>query len=281
MHVPKNRENAEHLIKAAVLIAGALLQKHRPLAEEFLFNEIFAALRCVISRESVPSQVAAPMNKENEDEDEDGGDGLGKVVYDEQQLATCVDDVHSLLLGNAGIPEMLSLVTTGMTGYHTMSLKSSLWIVVPALFRLYCYTQRSPSSMKNIITSTLQTYFRMSGDTAGGVMKSLVLHPEVDPSGDECGADFGPGESGGVVVRIGSTRLQAIERLILTHIISSRRRDAAWEARCLVQMLKDISYPQLYGNFYVDMLKEFVALRRTQVIKEAESGEVAAPVDER
>jgi hypothetical protein len=70
--------------------------------------------------------------------------------------------------------------------------------VMPALFQLYCYTRRSPTSLKATLSSIMDTFLMVSeGSATAKALRDLVLPDDTS----SFSMAFGPGPSGGVVIK--------------------------------------------------------------------------------
>ena len=87
---------------------------------------------------------------------------------------------------------------------HRAALCASWWscTVMPALFQLYCYTRRSPTSLKATVTSIMDTFFLVSeGSATGKALRDLILPPSPDASTSSFALAFAPGPTGGGVIK--------------------------------------------------------------------------------
>lgn len=115
-----------------------------------------------------------------------------QILVQETQLEDSVDFLKGFLCETQLSQALLRLFTP----------------VIPALFQLYCFTQKSSiSRLKTPLEEIIRVYFRLC-DEANGVFKSLIL-PENGVSyflSSNTSKIFAPGETGGVVIKQIPTR---------------------------------------------------------------------------
>jgi hypothetical protein len=77
---------------------------------------------------------------------------------------------------------------------------------MPALFQLYCYTRRSPTSLKAAVASVMDTFFLVSeGSATAKTLKDLVVASDGAKHAASFALAFGPGPNGGVVIKRANT----------------------------------------------------------------------------
>lgn len=152
------KSNTRSVISARII--GKLLQKEPLLAQKFLLRSISTPLALFLSDEKIGIEES--------------------VIVKEDELCTCIENLNRILLGN----------------FPDQGLLNSFIPIIPALFRLYCFTEQSKSNLKTTCKEILATFFKIS-DLSAQIIKQLII-PPIIPSSSYI---FSLGPTGGVCIK--------------------------------------------------------------------------------
>lgn len=248
VHVPHGHDQAEAYTRIAITAAGRMLEKQPLLTKRYFLDPILAPLALFARSSALPAAARGstttdlireqPLIRSLEKKLPADTPPAESVEIDEKTLSACLDDLEKVISAHSA----------------NATLSNAVAEVMPALFQLYCYTRRSPTSLKATVTSIMDTFFLVSeGSATGQALRDLILPPSPDASTSSFALAFAPGPTGGVVIK---------------RTKNPSRRDSYGEAECVVALLKELGNEQLMGNLFVDLLKAFVDMRRQDVDRE-------------
>jgi len=122
----------------------------------------------------------------------------------------------------------------------SQAVYQALTPLIPPLFRLYCFIEKTVLFMKKHVSEILRAYFSISSESSA-MFKALI----VPSSNDFCShldlrVNFAAGENGGVILRP----------------VSGEQRDTLREAECITKLLKSCKNEELEGNLFIELLNE-------------------------
>ncbi|KAM8861636.1 transport and Golgi organization protein 6 homolog [Synchiropus picturatus] len=154
---------------------------------------------------------------------------------EEDQLTRCVEDVFKVwVVGDSGAPLLLS----------------ALEPVVPVLFAVFCFSQKSVTHLRAQCEQILLWFLRQADPAAALLtLKQLCgLQPQL--SSLPPGFRFSAGSEGGV--RLSRTDACSDDDEDLFERVSEEQ----WRLECLMKLLAQLTDQDLPGDFFLDLLQE-------------------------
>eukprot|EP01135_Chromosphaera_perkinsii_P004360 Nk52_evm11s279 gene=Nk52_evmTU11s279 len=244
----KNRTLYSDIVRIVIMGVDKLLDKSPDVVKEYFLDPI---LRPFYAFWEDPEDLARTKNLQT------SGDGAsfaeqGELeVVNESVMTRCVEDVHKIFV-------------VGESGQRLVKMLSH---AIQPFFRLYCFTKRSISNVKNATEEILTTYFRLvEKREAVETLLGFVGLGDTAVANDNDGKlmlVFASGGSGGVVLKI-------VERSIHSEI---GKRNYVSEAEGLVDILDKLKRKGLAGDFFVAILKQFTDIQSSSKLTDTYESE--------
>ncbi|XP_053740804.1 transport and Golgi organization protein 6 homolog isoform X2 [Synchiropus splendidus] len=213
-----------------------MVQEKPGLAQQKLLTPLLAPLsRC--------TSVSGRSHAHNKNTEAQAGEGptfphvcadAGDCV-EEEQLTRCVEDVYKVwVVGNSGAP----------------LLRSALQPVLPVLFAVFCFSQKSVTHLRAQCEQILLWFLRQADPAAALLTLKQLCGLQPPLSWLPPGFRFSAGSEGGV--RLSRTDTCSDEEEDLFERVSEEQ----WRLECLMKLLAQLTDQDLPGDFFLDLLQE-------------------------
>ncbi|XP_038662088.1 transport and Golgi organization protein 6 homolog [Scyliorhinus canicula] len=233
----KDKLTAHQFQRVATTTLLSMVKEQPELGEEYLLRPLLAPLICCLDTTETPERSGQ----------------VGTVIVGELELTRCLEDVYKVcVVGNDPSSRLLE----------------SLKTVIPAIFSLYCFTQRGVSHLRSGCQEILLWFLQKSEPPVAmlvlkqlaGLAQSIpVLHPLYH---------FAAGDEGGVKLTV--KEVVSDEDEALYEKVSLEQ----WRTECLAQLLSYLQESSLAGDLFIECLKGLTCLAG-----ETDVRPVPSPVD--
>ncbi|KAL0079581.1 hypothetical protein F4703DRAFT_1741470 [Phycomyces blakesleeanus] len=200
--------------QAITFVIGRMIIKHTDLAKKYIVDKTVGSLLTYWNQ----TEYGKPDVLEN------GVDA--QVVMTEDDLRTVLYTLHCVMVGGEPSPVVIQSFLDGL---------------IPMLYHLYEFSTRSKSNLREVVLDLLTTYFRITTTReAIGDFKRILLD-KTDLSNSRV-AYFGPGPTGGVVLRLRRFPKEASSNQL------------SIDPKVMVEFLQRIDSPDLCGDFFVFLI---------------------------
>ncbi|KAI9009389.1 hypothetical protein CLU79DRAFT_710972 [Phycomyces nitens] len=212
--IVRNSQQKSPRAQAITFVIGRMIIKHTNLAKKYIVDQIVGSLLTHWN-----SQEYATT---------DTVGGLDVQAMAEEDLRTVLYTLHCVMVGGEPSPVVIQSFLAGS---------------IPMLYHLYEFSTRSKSNLREIVLDLLTTYFRITTTReAIGDLKRILLD-KADLSNSRV-AYFGPGPTGGVVLRLRRHIGNRFPKQASSNQLSI-------DPKVMVEFLQGIDSPDLCGDFFV------------------------------